>query len=182
MNLTISPVQTNQNNISFGFAKFSPEGMKLAKSASNIYKPLENETVFQNPSFFKTKYIKAPFATFIEETLPVKGNIEQEDIDLVTKAIQDCGTTNNAKVNANFVKQLLDKKTQKHILKLEEKQPDAYDAIITAEKAVFDKNWNNPLLSKKQTMDLLDVTLQKFQDVEKVTLTGVIEKSDAKAH
>ena len=180
MNLSISPMKS-YSNVSFGMAYFTPEGMRLAQESADIYEPLKNYTEFQNPAFFeKTHFYKKPALTsYIEEKLPHKKPIKEENIEEVTKTIVECGATGNAKTNALFVEQMLDGRTQKHIRKLQKRQPDVFQKVLDAEKIVFDSNWNNPLISKRDTTKLLLAVKKDLTDAEYVTLTGVIENSNA---
>lgn len=177
MNLNLTPVQVPHmtNNVSFGMAKFTKEGMRLAQTSADVYEPLATPTEFQDPAFFKNKKFlhKAPFAKYMQGKIPSGKPCAEEDINEVTETIISCGTSNNAFSNAKFIKQLLT--TKKHVDNL----PDStQEPLRYAISEVFKTNWNNPELSKAETAALLEMSKGEIQDNQYITLTGVIEKSD----
>lgn len=176
MNLTISAINNTPQykNVSFGFAKFSPQGLRLAQSCSDIYECLGEPNEYQNPDFFKKKGIfsQAPFTKYLKEKLSSKSAGEEEIKD-VQQTMIDCGTTENGHSNAAFIKQLLASKKQ--IDKLPTK---AKTAIAASSEFIFRHNWNNPELSKAETYELLEMAKPQLEDSEYATLVGVIEKSD----
>ena len=180
MNLSISPIK--MNNVSFGMAEFSKEGMRLAQASSDIYEPLKDYTHFKDPRFFKRVglFEKAPLTKYLETKLPEKEPARDETVESVVKTMVECGATGNATSDAFFIQQLLKGGTQKHIKKLQKYQPNVYQEILDAEKIIFDSNWNNPMLSKGETQKLLDAIKDNVLEKEYVTLTGVIEQSDAR--
>lgn len=176
MNLTISAVNNTPKykNVSFGFAKFSPKGLDLAKSCSDVYEYLGSPNEYQNPDFFKKKgiFAQAPFTKYLKSKLNPK-SVNEEAIKEVQQAIIQCGASENSHSNAAFIKQFLASKKQIN------KLPEATrDAIATASEYVFRYNWNNPELSKAETYELLEMAKPKLENTEYATLIGVIEKSD----
>ena len=172
MNLSISPM----NNVSFGMAKFSQRGKEFAEaSGEKGWNRHDNPRFYKNPVFIK----KPDIAKYIEAKIPLKTRTLPGNIEKVEQAIIDHGTGTNAEANAKFVRQVIDPRTQRYIDKLGERKSKAQDVIISAEKALFDANWDNPMLSKAETMTLLDTVKSKMADAEYVKWTGIIERSDA---
>lgn len=171
--MNISPI----NATSFGMARFTEEGMRLAHEAG-----AKNETQFNNGKFYNDKYwFEPPFSKYLKKTIPdnAKKKVDASTIDEVKNSIVEHGTGVNAQTNAIFIKQLMHPKTQKHIKNLETSQPDAQKEIISAEKTVFDANWNNPEISKGKTKELLNIVKSKMSDAEYVKWSGIIDNSDA---
>lgn len=165
MNLSISPIKYS-NCPNFGMAKFTKRGVELAKTQEDTFTPFKEPTIFQSPEFFKkTKPLqKAPLAKFIS------GEKKPENI---YNTIKECGNTGNAELNARFVKQLLESKKT-----ISKTSAEVQNAVKDAASDVFGNNWDNPLLSKKETLELLNMT--NLPDKVIVAATGVIEKSDSK--
>lgn len=178
MNLSISPagIKSN-NNVSFGMAQFNNYSYRLAESCGDTCGFLKEPTDFQDPKFFdKKKFLrKPPFVKYMEETLPSKKQVKPEVVEDVAQTIIDCGATANSFSNARFTRQLLASRSHFETLHPEVKKPIS-DAVTT----VFMTNWNNPELTKQETLDLLEMSKGSLEDNQYVTLTGVIEKSDAK--
>lgn len=175
MNLSISPVTTNKAaSTSFGLAKFSDKGRALAASCCDVYTPLSTANNYEYSEFSKKKgFGPAPFTKFVKET--IKAGSGEEQIRKITTAIKKCGTTDNAVTNANFIKQLVSAKP------VIDKLPDAAKAqIAETTVVVFDKNYDNPELSKKDTVQLLEISKPAVDDKQYIMLSGVLQKSDLK--
>lgn len=173
MNLSISPINNTQTNkVSFGMAKFTNEGLKYAKACEDVYAPLSSPTKFQDPAFFEKK--KPLQKTAFTKYYIAMSQGKKKNIGELTKTIEACGATENSYTNSMFIKQLL--ATSKQIEATDDKDKKTIsDSIAT----VFKKNWNNPMLSKNETLELLELTKPSLSDKEYITITGVIEKSDA---
>lgn len=176
MNLTISAINNTPQykNVSFGLAKFSPQGLRLAQSCSDIYECLGEPNEYQNPDFFKKKGIfsQAPFTKYLKEKLSSK-SVDESTIKEVQQTIIDCGATENGHSNAAFIKQLLASKKQ-----IDKFPTTTKTALAAASEYVFRNNWNNPELSKAETYELLEMARPQLENSEYATLVGVIEKSD----
>ena len=176
MNLTISSVNNlpKARNCSFGLAKFSEQGLKLAQSCSDIYECLGQPNEFQNPDFFKKKGIfsKAPFTKYLKQKVSPK-TVNEEARTEVAEIIRDCGATQNSHTNAAFIKQFLTAKKQ-----INKSDRRTQEAIAQAAEEVFKHNWNNPELSKEETASLLELARGAIDDSKYATLTGIIQKSD----
>lgn len=171
MNLSISPL----NNVSFGMAKFSKEGMRLAQQAG-----AGEYTEFNNEEYYKrTGLTKPPFAKYIAKELPAKKQASQEAIENVEDVMVKHGAGNNARTNARFAKQYMHPSTQRYVTQLYKRQPDVHDEILKTARVIFDSNWNNPELSKGETKRLLDAVKSTMSDAEYVKWSGIIEESDA---
>lgn len=176
MNLSISPVTSNYKSAapSFGMAKFSEKGRALATSCGDVYSPLASANNYENSDFCKKKgFGTAPFTKFVKETLKAGSGAEQ--IGKITTAIEKCGTTDNGITNANFAKQLV---ATKHVFEKLPEEPKK--TVATSTLKVFDKNFDNPELSKKETLQLLEMSKPALDDKQYIMLTGVLEKSDMK--
>jgi len=170
MGLIISSVNQNSKNVSFGMAKFTNRGLELAKSCSDIYQKLDTPNVFKNGDFFKSYIFTSPFEKFVKRNNKTSAGIKE-----IADTIEICGATQNSHTNAKFIKQLLSSK--KTISKIND---DDQRIIAGAIKEVFNNNWDNPEISKKNTYKLLDMCQKAIQDKEYTTLSGVIQKSDIK--
>lgn len=180
MNLSISPVNLKANNVSFGMAEFSDRGYRYAKACAgeDCCEFLKTPNQYLEPSFFeKKKFLrKAPLTTYLESALPSGQLVEPEVVDEVTSVIAGYGSRKDSSENAMFIKQLLASK--KHIDSL---HPRIKKSVSSAAATVLKSNWDNPKLSKEETFELLEMSKDSLSEKEYVTLTGVIEKSDAKA-
>ncbi len=176
MNLTISSINSTpiKRNPSFGLAKFSSEGLRLAESCSDIYECLGAPNEFQNPEFFRKKGIfsQAPFTKYLKTKIAPR-TVSDEKLREIHKTITDCGATDNSHTNASFIKQLLASK--KYIERLDN---TTQKAVAKAAEEVFKKNWNNPELTKDETFALLEMARLAMQDNQYATSLGVIQKSD----
>lgn len=173
MSLTISSVNNNGNNISFGMAQFSKKGYALASKHADIYEALSNPNKFQNPEFFKAKplFFKSPFTKyFLAKTRDGKTGVDE-----VADTIIKCGATDNSHTNACFIKQLVS--TEKYIHSASD---DTKSVIGIAANEVFKKNWDNPELSKKDTLRLLEIAKYGMEDRAYISLNGAIHASDVK--
>ena len=172
MNLSISPVK----NVSFGMAEFSPQGKKYADEVkAGTWNTYNDECFYKKTSIFG----KPEFTKYLECKVPLKSEITPDGLQDACTTIEIHGTGTNAGTNARFTKQLIHPKTQKHIEKLSALKPAACDEIVSAERKVFDANWDNPELTKGETRKLLDAVQSTMAPEEYIKLTGVIEKSDA---
>lgn len=185
MGLSISPIKfasvNNNNNVSFGMAKFTNEGMRYAKSHEDVYTPFSDPTEFQDASFFNKKSIfsKAPFARYMESMIPAKKEADQAAVDEVAQTIVDCGATKNGFSNARFIKQMLTTRSY-----LDKMHSSARNPIRGAAQSVLATNWNNPLLSKDETKALVRYAYDETKDEGKriiASLDGVIDNSDTSA-
>ena len=178
MNLSVSSV--NNKNICFGMAKFSEPGRRLAQNCSDLYegfsRPNLPEPSKLNPEFTKRilPFQTVPFEEYIKTKIPISAE-EANPLDTkeVAQVIIDHGTTDDQQINANFVKQLL--KGEGFIRVAE---PETKKQLSLAVRQVFDKNWDNPKLSKKQTLALLEAAKFAMDDKEYAVALGVIQKSD----
>lgn len=162
------------NGVSFGMAKFSEEGLRLAHEAG-----VTRETKFNNGEFYSNDYVfEPPFSKYLRKTIPTKTKASTDAVNQVKDSIIEHGTSVNAQTNATFIKQLMHPVTQKHIEKLKTNQPDAQKTIISAERIVFDANWNNPEITKGKTKKLLDIVKSTMSDAEYVKWSGIIDNSD----
>lgn len=174
MSLTISPVNNgNNNNVSFKMAKFSKKGYDLASKHSDIYEALSAPNKFQNPDFFKAKplFFKAPFTKYYISKI----NGGKSAVNEVADTIIKCGATDNSHTNASFIKQLT--ATEKYI---RSSSDDTKSVIGNAANEVFKKNWDNPELSKKETLRLLEIAKYGMDDRAYISLNGAIHASDIK--
>ena len=179
MNLSVSSVNINNRlhkSPSFGMAKFSEGGYQIAQNCKDIYAPLENPTDYQNPDFFKKKplFRKAPFAKYFRNMVVKNGS--EESINQVKESIETCGTTNNAFTNSRFIKQLAT--VQKPFSKLTDETKTTLSESI---EKVLKLNWDNPLISKKETKSLIEMSKETLGDGAFLTLLGLIDKSGIKA-
>jgi len=173
MNLSVSPL----NNVSFGMAKFSKEGMRLAQEAG-----AGEYTEFNNEDFYKRVGLsRPPFARYIADEIPAKKVASQEAVERVEDVMVKHGAGNNAKTNARFAKQFMHPSTKRHVNQLYKRQPEVHDEIMKTARVIFDSNWNNPELSKGETKRLLDAVKSTMSDAEYVKWSGIIEESDAVA-
>ena len=185
MGLSISPIRLSSvnntnNNVSFGMAKFTEEGMRYAVSHQDVYTPFSDPTEFQDAAFFNKKsfFAKAPFAKHMESMIPYKKEADPDKVDDVAQTIVECGATKNGFANARFVKQMLT--TKSHLDKM---HPAARAKIRGAAQAVLATNWNNPLLSKDETKALARYAYDETKDDGKrilASLDGVVENSDVR--
>lgn len=171
MNLSIAPInQPVKNNVAFGMAKFSEKGYEMAGQHADIYESLAKPNNFQNPDFFKPKFLffKTPFTKYYIQNAASKP-------DEVANTIIQCGTCDNSNTNAKFIKQLIS--TEKYI---HSSSDDTKLKIGTAANEVFKKNWDNPEISKKETLQLLEIAKYGMDDRTYISLNGAIHASDAK--
>ena len=182
MSLSISPVShmavSNRNNISFGMAKFTSEGMRYARSHGDVYEPFSDPTRFQNPAFFDKTSIfkKAPFAKYMENAIVFKKEVYDEDIENVAQTIIECGSTDNAFSNARFIRQMLTTK-----IHLDKMHPYVRKHIREAAQSVLATNWNNPVLSVNETKALARYAYDERTDDGKrmiASLDGVLDNCD----
>ncbi len=176
MNLSVSSVSNTANkNINFGMARFTKQGMKIARECQDVYECLSKPNHYQIPEFFKRKglFEEAPFTKYLRAKLPAKKEAAPEYINEVKDMINYCGTSDNSSSNANFIKQLISSEPY-----IESLGDDTRIQISESIQEVFNKNWNNPELSKRATQDLLEMARPSLSDLQYATLVGVIEKSD----
>lgn len=172
--MNITPI----NGVSFGMARFTKEGMSLAKKSG------ENEAASPN-NYNNEKYYKRPifgkpaFYTYLSDTLPADVTADDATIQKVKDKIIAHGTTPIGTKNAEFItRQLMHSSTQGHIEKLKKQQKHTYNGIIEAERTLFDANWNNPELSKQDTKKLLDKVKSTMSEPAYLKWSGMIENSD----
>lgn len=163
------------NNVSFGMAKFSEEGIRLAHANGAT-----NETKFINAGdlYGENYLLEPPLAKYIKSSIPPIAEVEEENLDEVKDVIISHGASNDAVANNNFIKQLIHPKTQGYIKQLQISQPEAGATILNAERAVFDANWNNPKLTKDRTKSLLNAVKSTMADVEYNKWSGIVGNSD----
>ena len=128
MSLSVSPI----SNVSFGMAKFSREGKRLAEAAG-----AGDFNKYNNSDFYSRHVVKKPeFLIFAESKVPVKKNgIKKEQVKAVTDAMIQHGTSGIDYADAHFIKnQALNRHTQNYLSKLSQRNPEAYDSIAEAEK------------------------------------------------
>ncbi len=174
MSLSVSPI----SNVSFGMAKFSREGKRLAEAAG-----AGDFNEYNNDKFYsKHTVIKPEFLKFAESKVPVKKKgIKKEQVQTVADSMVQHGTSGIDYVDALFIKnQALNRQTQVYLSKLAARNPEAYSSFVDAEKELFEANWNNPKLSKKDTKRLLQAIRPKMSDADYVRWSGIIDQSDAK--
>lgn len=174
MSLSVSPI----SNVSFGMAKFSREGKRLAEAAG-----AGDFNEYNNGEFYSKHVITKPeFLEFAESKVPVKKKgIKKEQVQTVADSMVQHGTSGIDYADAAFIKnQALNRKTQTYLLRLAARHPEAYSSFVEAEKELFDANWNNPKLSKKETKRLLRAVKPKMSDADYVKWSGIIDQSDAK--
>ena len=186
MGLSISPIRLSSinntnNNVSFGMAKFTDEGMRYAASHQDVYTPFADPTEFQDAKFFNKKsfFPKAPFGKYMISIIPSKKEPDADKLDEVAQTIVDCGATKNSFSNARFIKQMLTTKTY-----VDKMHSNAKNSIKGAAQAVLATNWNNPLLSKDETKALVRYAYDETKDEGKriiASLDGVIDNSDTSA-
>lgn len=178
MNLSVSPLNNNIKayNTSFGMAKFSKTGRLLAESCGDTYTPLKTPNKYQNPAFYKKKPLigHTPFYKYMQDKLSVKKENFDKSISEISRTIVDCGTSDNSHTNALFIRQLLT--TCKLIDGIETEKH--HNAISNAILKVFDKNYDNPELTKEETQSLFEMGNDDISDEDFAMITGVITKSD----
>ena len=182
MNLSVSSIGINTRNIvNFKMAKFTNSGYCIAGDCGKQNEQLEylkyphkyNE--FQNPEFFKRVCILKPaFTKYAQKKLNEPDRTKASD-DIVNAIIQ-CGTSDNQYANAMFIKQLI--ATRKVLESNNDTAGKAKIALAIAE--VFKKNWDNSILTKSETMTLLEMIKTAIDLNQLATLTGVVQRSDDK--
>lgn len=181
MNLSISPLncaRKPQNNLSFGMAKFSDAGRSLASQFQDQYvafsKPNNLDSSIDYSRFFEKKkmFRQYPFVNYINEKFP-DGKASLKNIDEVTDTIIRCGATQRQTSNAKFIKQLV--AAEDTFDKLEK---PAREKVSSAVVEVLDTNYDNPQVSKEDTLALVRMSTPTIDDKKKVMIDGVIVNSE----
>ncbi len=176
MNLCVSRIN---NNVSFGMAKFSDKGLRFARSCSDVFERFGDEQkTYLNPEFIRKlrPLEEAPFERYIKMMIPISSEeANPNDTREVAQIIISHGTTDNQTTNANFVKQLLRGRGFIDVAN-DRTRKELSSAVLK----VFEKNWDNPQLSKKQTLALLETAKYAMDDKQYAVALAVIQKSDLK--
>lgn len=161
MNITTTPsfIQA-KSTPAFGFAKIRKEAQKeVAKT--KIF--AEGNTYLDPKMFTKSVWGKPTLQKQAEKVLAniKKGYVEgQGDTTLeFNKICESCGCSQNAKDNAQFIKtQILDKDCLASVKNVV-KEKEFKEAMVL----LVDKNYDNPYLTKNETLDLLDAAKDCFE-------------------
>ncbi len=178
MDLTISParISSQRNNINFGMASFTDEGLRRAEAMGDVYEPLKKPNKYYPSEYFEQKRLfrKAPFAQTVEKYLPAGKKADSGKVNDVAQMIVECGTSGNAFSNSRFIRQLITTKDHLNRLPAETQEP-----IRVSVAQVLAANWDNPEITDKETRTLAEMALGAISEKEELALNGALDKARA---
>lgn len=159
------------HSVSFGM-NVSSAGRYLAKKTLNAPKnDFNNEEYFKKiPAFAVPPFTRDAARLFNNPQISKAAAIAE-----TRNIIIEHGTTKNAENNASFIRQLTNPATQDLLECLDKSERKA---ILSAEKEVFMKNWDNPSLKKNETLAFLNTIKGSMTPKTHTTWAGVIQSGD----
>ena len=159
MKITVSPISVKNLSVkstpAFGFAKLNETGRATADSFGYQNNSFLNENLFKRQGIFERK-----------SALTTELNNGADFQTLCT----DYGCSKNGKANAEFIRtQILSPKSAAALKGLSE---DSRNAGL---RLLFENNYDNPELSKKETDDLLELVKPSIENTEYVKYAGLIK-------
>ena len=174
----VSSVSFNRNNINFTMARYTQAGLQKAGECADIYEPFgsPNEYMGVNEAFYKkTGIFNNPLKKYIKHEIPKRKTPKPENLQQVKDTIVEYGTTPYAYLNSLFIKQVL--KSGKYIKKLDESTQAELAGSVAR---VLENNWNNPLISKKETEELASMAQGALGTGAYYSIVGSIRNCDIK--
>ncbi len=153
INKIMPSASSNTSNVSFGFAKLSKKGAEAVKEFG-----IDRNCYLDEDMFEKQGFMKKPKIT---------EKLKEESFNNICSKY---GCSENAGANAAFIKsQILSKKAGKSI---NFNTPEHQEGLIN----LYNKNYDNPLLSSKETQDLLDKCQSGMPSESYYKLSGIMTK------
>lgn len=158
MKVSCSPMSVKGISVNstpaFGFAKLNETGRATADSFGYQNNDFLNENLFKRQRFFE----KSALTTELNN-----------GADFAT-ICHDYGCTKNGKANAEFIRtQILSNKSNAALTSLSE------DARNSGFKTLFEFNYDNPELTKRETDALLELIKPSIDGTEYVKYAGLIK-------
>ena len=159
MKITASPISVKKRSIestpAFGFAKLNDTGRQIADSFGYTQHSYLNENLFKRQGLFEKK-----------SALTTELNNGADFQTLCTVY----GCSNNGKANAEFIRtQILSSKSASALKGL---SADSRNAGL---KSLFENNYDNPELTKKETDALLELISKSIEATEYAQYAGLIK-------
>ena len=159
MKITVSPISVKNLSVkstpAFGFAKLNDTGRQIADSFGFTQHPFLNEKLFKRQGFFERK-----------SALTTELNNGADFQTLCT----DYGCSKNGKANAEFIRtQILSPKSASALKGLSE------DSRSAGLKLLFENNYDNPELTKKETDALLELISNSIETTVYAQYAGLIK-------
>ena len=157
--ISLSPISVKHlaasSTPAFGFAKLNETGRRTSDEFGYQNNSFLNENMFKRQSFFQGK-----------TALTTELNNGADFVTLCT----DYGCSKNGKANAEFIRtQILSSRSAVSINALSE------DTRNQGLRTLFENNYDNPELTKKETDALLELVKPSIGETEYVKYAGLIK-------